>query len=257
MDSKFWLWLTTAIMTVGGLAILGLGKRRTPGEELQTVMHGIVPLIAACSYFAMASGQGAVILPILNPAPGAPTGRIFYFARYIDWTFTTPLLLASVAMTAMHAGPKRAGIIVGVILADVMMILTALFFGASEVASLKWLWFLISCVAFLGVYYVLWVSAMEANKAERSDVRTIYRRDALLLSVVWLVYPLILAVSPDGLNIVSDAFGVFVIAVLDILAKVVFGVMSVQSDAKIVERDLGEVANVGSSYTTVRQPVTV
>ena len=257
MSSQFWLWLTTAIMTVGGLAILGLGKRRTPGEELQTVMHGIVPLIAACSYFAMASGQGAVVLPILHPTPGGATGRIFYFARYVDWTFTTPLLLASVVMTAMHAGPKRAGIIVGVILADVMMILTALFFGASEVATLKWLWFLVSCVAFLGVYYVLLVSAMQASQAERSDVRSIYRRDALLLSVVWFIYPIVLAVSPDGLNVISDAFAVFLIAVLDILAKVVFGFMSVQSDAKIIERDLGETANVGSTYTTVRQPVTV
>ena len=257
MDSKFWLWLTTAIMTVGGLAILGLGKRRTPGEELQTVMHGIVPLIAACSYFAMASGQGAVILPILHPTAGGQTGRIFYFARYIDWTFTTPLLLASVVMTAMHAGPKRAGIIVGVILADVMMILTALFFGASEILTLKWLWFLVSCVAFLGVYYVLLVSAMQASQAERSDVRSVYRRDALLLSVVWFLYPIVLAISPDGLNVISDALGVFFIAVLDIVAKVVFGLLSVQSDAKIIERDLGEVGTVGSTYTTVRQPVTV
>ena len=257
MDSKFWLWLTTAIMTVGGLAILGLGKRRTPGEELQTVMHGIVPLIAACSYFAMASGQGAVILPFLHPTANEPAGRIFYFARYIDWTFTTPLLLASVVMTAMHAGPKRAGIIVGVILADLMMILTALFFGASEIPALKWLWFLVSCIAFLGVYYVLLVSAMQASQAERSDVRAVYRRDALLLSAVWFLYPFVLAISPDGLDWVTDAVGVFLIAVLDIAAKVVFGLMSVQSDAKIVERDLGEVGTVGSSYTTVRQPVTV
>ena len=157
----------------------------------------------------------------------------------------------------MHAGPKRAGIIVGVILADVMMILTALFFGASEILTLKWLWFLVSCVAFLGVYYVLLVSAMQASQAERSDVRSVYRRDALLLSVVWFLYPIVLAISPDGLNVISDALGVFFIAVLDIVAKVVFGLLSVQSDAKIIERDLGEVGTVGSTYTTVRQPVTV
>ena len=150
----------------------------------------------------------------------------------------------------MHAGPKRAGVTGGAVLADLLMILTALFFGASEIAALKWLWFLISCIAFLGVYYVIWVSAMQANQAERADVRETYRRDALLLSVVWLIYPLILAVSPDGLGIVSDAFGVFVIAVLDVLAKVVFGLMSVRSDAAIVSRDLGEVAPVGTAYDT-------
>ncbi len=133
MDSHTLLWLTTLIMTGGGLLILVTGKRRTPAEELHTVLHGIVPLIAACSYFAMATGQGAVILGADAAAAGTGAGRIFYYARYIDWTFTTPLLLITLAMTAMHAGQKRTGAIAGAVLADVM-ILTAFFFGASEVA---------------------------------------------------------------------------------------------------------------------------
>lgn len=250
MGSQFWLWLTTAIMLCGGLAIFAIGKRRTASEELQTVLHGTVPIIAACSYFAMASGQGDIVLPALDAHTGLMVGRVFYFARYIDWAFTTPLLLLSLVMTAMHAGPKRAGIIGGVVLADLLMIATAFFFGASEIATLKWIWFLVSCVAFLGVYYVIWVSAMQANQTERSDVRATYRRDALLLSVLWLIYPLILLVAPDGLGIVGDAFSVFVIAVLDVLAKVVFGLMSVRSDAAITTRDLGDVAPTGTAYDT-------
>ena len=132
MGPQFWLWLTTAIMLIGGLAILGLGKRRTPAEELQTTMHGIVPIIAACSYFAMATGQGATVLPTVDAHTGLVVGRVFYFARYIDWAFTTPLLLISLVLTAMHAGQKRAGVIVGVVLADLLMIVTAFFFGASR-----------------------------------------------------------------------------------------------------------------------------
>ena len=121
MDSHTLLWLTTPVMTAGGLLILLTGKRRTPSEELHTVLHGIVPLIAACSYFAMASGQGAIVLGADAASAGTGAGRIFYFARYIDWTFTTPLLLVTLSMTAMHAGPKRAGAIAGVVLADVMV----------------------------------------------------------------------------------------------------------------------------------------
>jgi len=240
MNSHTLLWLTTFIMTGAGLFILLTGKRRTPSEELNTVLHGIVPLIAACSYFAMATGQGAVILGADAAAVGTGAGRIFYFARYIDWTFTTPLLLVTLSMTAMHAGEKRAGAIAGVVLADLMMILTALFFGASEVAWIKWTWFLISCVAFLGVYYVIWVSQMQANALERDDVRANYRRDATILSVLWLLYPVILAVSPDGLNWVGDTAGVLGIAILDVLSKVVYGVMTVASDSKTTERDLAE-----------------
>jgi len=240
MDSHTILWLTTFIMTGAGLYILLTGKRRTPAEELHTVLHGIVPLIAACSYFAMATGQGAVILGADAASAGIGAGRIFYYARYIDWTFTTPLLLVTLSMTAMHAGEKRAGAIAGMVLADLMMILTAFFFGASEVAWIKWTWFLISCIAFLGVYYVIWVSQMQANALERDDVQASYRRNAAILSVLWLIYPVILAVAPDGLNWVGDTAGVLGIAILDVVSKVVYGVMTVASDSKITERDLAE-----------------
>lgn len=240
MSSQTLLWLTTFIMTGGGLAILLIGKRRTPSEELQTVLHGTVPLIAACSYFAMATGQGAIILGANAAAAGAGAGRIFYYARYIDWTFTTPLLLLSLSMNAMHAGTKRPGAIAGVLIADVLMILTSLFFGASEMVWIKWTWFIISCASFLGVYYVIWVSLLEANRLERDDVQSDYRRNATMLSVLWLIYPLVLAVAPDGLNYVGDATAVLGIAILDVASKVVYGLMTVASDAKITDRDLGE-----------------
>ena len=239
MDSHSLLWLTTFIMTGGGLFILLTGKRRTPSEELQTVLHGIVPLIAACSYFAMATGQGAITLGA-DAAAGAGAGRIFYFARYIDWTFTTPLLLVTLCMTAMHAGEKRAGAFAGIVLADLMMILTAFFFGASEVAWIKWTWFLVSCVAFLGVYYVVWVSNMQANALERDDVQANYRREAAILSVLWLIYPIILAVAPDGLHWIGDAASVLLIGILDVVSKVVYGLMAVASDTKTTDRDLAE-----------------
>ncbi len=236
MNSPTILWVATVIMLVGGLAILFTGKRRTPTEELHTVLHGIVPIIAACSYFAMAIGQGAVPLPT-DAAGGV---RIFYFARYIDWSFTTPLLLITLTMTAMRTETKRFGAFAGIVLADLMMIVTAFCFGASETPFAKWMWFLISCVSFLGVYYVIWVSNMQANVADRDDVRGVYRRNATILSVLWLIYPIILAVAPDGLNIMGDTLSVLCIAVLDVLAKVVYGLMTVASDGKITEQDMAD-----------------
>lgn len=242
MNANTILWATTVIMLAGGVAILFTGKRRTPHEGLQTVLHGIVPIIAACAYLAMATGQGLVLLPTNEAvaAGSATPTRIFYYARYVDWTFTTPLLLLSLGLTAMRHVPKRYGAIVGAVLADVMMIVTAFAFGASEQGWTKWTWFVVSCVAFLGVYYVIFVPQMEANAAERDDVRATYRRNAIILSVVWLVYPVILAVAPDGLGLVSDATSVLVIAVLDVVAKVVYGFMATVSDTQATDRDLAE-----------------
>ena len=219
-DSNTILWITAIIMLARGLLILAVGKRRTPSEGMQTVLHGIVPIIAACLYFAMATGQGAIALPTNEVIPsGTPGTRIFYYGRYIDWTFTTPLLLLSLSLTAIHAGRKRTGAIVGCILADVMMIGTAFVFAASEVSWMKWTWFIISCIAFVGVYYVIWVSQMEANKLERDDVQSSYKQDAAILSVLWFAYPIVLAVSSDGACVISDASGVLLITTLDVLSK--------------------------------------
>ena len=242
MTANLILWATAIIMLAGGLLILATGKRRTQAEGLHTVLHGVVPIIAACSYLAMATGQGLVTLPtdVAVAAGQATPTRVFYYARYIDWTFTTPLLLLSLGLTAMRHGPKRYGALVGAVLADLIMIITAFAFGASLQDWTKWTWFFVSCVSFLGVYYVIWKPQMEANAGERDDIQATYRREAAILSVVWLVYPVILAVAPDGLNVVSDGTSVLVIAITDIIAKVIYGYMSVKSDTAATDRDLAE-----------------
>ena len=241
MYSATLLFITAAIMTAGGLIILVVGKHRTKAEQLQTVLHGIVPLIAACSYFAMATLQGAVTLPVVGSTMAAlGDHRTFYWARYLDWTFTTPLLLISVSLTAMRGGQKSPGSIVGVVLADLLMIVTAFAFGLSVDPALKWSWFGISCLAFLGVYYVLWSPNLEANKLERDDTRKNYRTNASILSVLWFLYPFVLAASPDGLGLVGDATAILGIAILDVLSKVAYGLLAVASDTKATNRDLSE-----------------
>ncbi len=81
---------------------------------------------------------------------------------------------------------------------------------------------------------------MQANALERDDIRSTYRRNASILSVLWLIYPIILAVAPDGLNYIGYTASVLAIAILDVIAKVVYGLMTVASDAKATERDIAE-----------------
>ncbi len=97
---------------------------------------------------------------------------------------------------------------------------------------------------------MIWVSQIQANALERDDVRSSYRRNATILSVVWLIYPIILAVAPDGLNIVSDVTGVLVIAIIDVVAKVVYGLLAVAEDIKTTDRDLA-VQHVSASVRVV------
>ena len=236
MTSQTWLWLDAIAMLVGGGVILGIGKRRTGHEEAQTAIHGIVPIIAACLYFLMAVGQGSIALPVL---PGSAATRTFYFGRYIDWSFTTPLLLMGLAYTSMPSGLRRGGAILGMMLADLLMIGTALAFGASVVEWIKWTWFIISCAAFLGVYYVMWVALLEEAGKERSKVRSDYIRNAAILSVLWFLYPVILFFDTDGLGLLDETTGVALIAIIDLVSKVGYGLMSVAGDRKLVDEDLG------------------
>ncbi|WP_342150556.1 bacteriorhodopsin [Methylorubrum sp. SB2] len=238
MTPQFWLWLGFAGMAAGAAAILFLGKRRTQAEEADTIIHGIVPIIAACSYFAMATGQGSLVLPAGPEA--AEAARQFYFARYIDWAFTTPLLLVGLSRTAMHSGLRRPAVVWGLIGSDLIMIVTALAFGLSEVAWVKWTWFAISCGAFLAVFYGIFVQLREENAAERGDVRAAFLRNAVFLTVVWCAYPVVLLVGQDGLGLLSPTLALGIVAVLDLTAKVAYGLMATIQTTRAVDRDLTE-----------------
>lgn len=229
------LWLTALIMFAGGTALLFLGKRRTETEGVMSLAHGIVPIIAGCLYVAMATGQGAVLLPTDATLAGVGNStRVLWFGRYIDWFFTTPLLLVGLGCLGMLRGRKRADLLLGAVAADIIMIVTAFAFSASENVISRWIWFILSCLAFLGVYYVIWVSQKEANRLETPAVQQAYVRSATILSVLWMIYPVILAVSPDGLGIVPDGASVLIIAITDVLAKVGYGFLSLSDDRKLV-----------------------
>ena len=241
MGSQFWLWFDAIAMLVGGLAILLIGKQRNGHEQSHTIYHGIVPIIAACSYLAMAVGQGSVILlhasaPVAGVVVGG--GRLLYFARYIDWAFTTPLLLLALAYSAMHSSLRRGGLVAGLLLSDLLMIVTAFLFAVTDDAPVKWTWFIISCAAFLAVFYVMWGPMLRENASERPSVQADYRRNAALLSVLWTLYPIILFFDTDGLELVSPALGVALIAIIDLVSKVAYGLLAVAGTKKLIAEDL-------------------
>jgi bacteriorhodopsin len=238
MTPQFWLWLGCVGMAAGAVVILFMAKRRTPTEEADGIIHGIVPIIAACSYFAMATGQGSLVLPAGPDA--AEAARQFYFARYIDWTFTTPLLLVGLSLTAMHSGLRRPAIVWGLIGSDLLMVVTALAFGLSDSPAVKWTWFAISCGAFLAVFYGIFVQLRQENAGERGDVRKAFLRNAVFLTGVWSAYPIVLLVGQDGLGLLSPTLALAAIAILDLTAKVVYGIMATLETTRAVDRDLKE-----------------
>ena len=119
-----------------------------------------------------------------------------------------------------------------------MMIVTAFLFAASEVTIVKWAWFVISCAAFLAVLWVLWVPLRRQNASETALVQSTYRRDAGMLMALWFAYPIILVFDTDGTGLIGSTGGVALIAIVDLLSKPVYGLLSVSGMSKVIDEEM-------------------
>ncbi len=209
------LWVACGGMGVGVFALAALSTRARPESRHHFFMSIAVCAIAFCAYYAMANGYGVIHL----------THRREYYARYVDWTLTTPLLLGGLMAIALPSvsGARRWGIAGGVIGADVFMILVGLCGGLTENNPVKYGFYAISCIAFFVVFIALWGPIRHAAEAQGAATGELYRRLAGLLTVLWFVYPIIWLLGTEGVAVVSPTVEIIVIAATDLAAKVVFG----------------------------------
>ena len=198
------------IMSLGSLAIYAFGAK-TPDEHTHTLIHATVPFIAATSYLAMAGFIGTY---------PEPNGNVVFVARYADWAVTTPLLLTGLVLTALGERARSAGYLVALLTLDVLMIVTGLISSITLIPAAKLIWYAWSCAAFGGIFYLLWLPLMAQSR--QGDHPVAYRRNVTLLSLVWLAYPIVFALSPEGLGTISTLASVWIVLVLDVIAKVFY-----------------------------------
>lgn len=226
-----WLWLGFWGMAVGSVLIFAMGwNRRTRDEENHYLLHLFVCLTAMASYFAMAVGQGVIRLA---------DGRDFYYARYVDWSLTTPLLLAGLCLTALHSPFRRWALMLGLLFADFYMIVTGTFAGFSATgSSAKWVWYLLSSGAFAFIYYGLWGPLR--SEAEKSGPRAaaLFKTNAAILSVLWFFYPVVFLLGSEGILAVDAVTTAAAYTILDVTAKVAYGLFSMAGSKKKVTEDL-------------------
>lgn len=161
--------------------------------------------------------------------------REVYFARYIDWALTTPLLLIDLSLLA---GLNGATIFTAVI-ADIIMILSGLFAAFGVNKTQKWGWcvfstspsklyadhshrYAIGCLAYIWILYTLIITARSTANAKGAKVARFYTLITVYTLVLWTAYPVFWAIA-DGRRILSVDGEIIAYAVLDVLAKGVFG----------------------------------
>jgi bacteriorhodopsin len=144
--------------------------------------------------------------------------RQVFWAHYIDWSLTTPLILLDLAFLAGLCG---ADILV-VVAADIIMVLTGLFAAFASHDAVRWGWYTISCIAYLVIVFVFAISGRRAVSAKDSATAKLFASIGGFTLVIWTLYPIVWGIS-DGARKWSVDAEVIAYAVLDILAKPVFG----------------------------------
>lgn len=215
---EIWLWTAVVGMATGsaGFLIYALAHgHRDDREEWQGFLTFAVPLVAAIAYLAMATGQADFTLG----------DRTVYWGRYLDWSITTPLLLLHfVVMLRM-----RAIIAVGLVFSDVLMIVTG-FAGALADHShhIQYLWWTVSTGAFLAVIALL-LSQLAAyrrgsDEPDAAGRARVAQRLMVMLLGLWVVYPIVWLVGTTGNGALGPGAETAVYAVVDLIAKVGFGI---------------------------------
>lgn len=229
-----WLWIGTIGMALGLVAIMAVGKKYGEDGHHHAVASGFVCAIAACAYFAMARDQG-----IHSFVDNAGVERTVYYARYLDWVLTTPLLLLGLVtvalprLTSTLGSRDRTGLIGAVVGADVLMIVTGLIAALSKDTTTRWVWYVISCVAFLIVLYLVAVPIRAAAAARSAEHAALYTKLLGLLTVLWFIYPIVWAVGTEGAGAVGLSTEIAIFAVIDLAAKVGFGLMLVTGASRL------------------------
>jgi len=220
------LWVVFVVMLVATIVFTGMAWSVPISKRLYHVVTTMIVIFASLSYFAMAAGHGVsyhktVVKEQHKHVPDTEKDiyRQVYWARYVDWSVTTPLLLLDLALLAGLNG----GQIFITIVADIIMILTGHFaaFGSEDTPQ-KWGWYAIACIAYLVVIWMLVVHGRGAAQAKGGKVGNFFAAIGGFTLIIWTVYPIIWGIADGSRNMNVDE-EIIAYAVLDVLAKPIFG----------------------------------
>ena len=231
-SESVWLWIGTLGMFLGMLYFVVRGwNAETQRQKKFYIVTTFIAAIAFVNYLSMALGFGVTSIEFGGEA------HPIYWARYTDWLFTTPLLLYDLALLA---GADRNTIysLVGL---DVLMIGTGALAtlsagsGVLSAGAERLVWWGISTGFLLVLLYFLF-SKLTARASELSgDVQSKFSTLRNMILVLWLVYPVLWLVGTEGLGLVGLGTETAAFMVLDLTAKIGFGIILLQSHAVLDE----------------------
>lgn len=200
-------------MSAGTLGFLRVRLSDPDNAAYHTVVTAVAA-VAALAYASMALGLG-----------GLSVGeRAVYLGRYVQWLVGTPLIVLYLGMLA----GARTNRLVALVVVDVLAMAAA--FGAALTAgTTRWGMFAAGTVLYLLLLWGLLGTLGTAAAGRSSPVRALFRKLRNLTVVTWSFYPVVWLAGPLGFGVVDPFAEVLVITYLDVVAKVAFGFIAVNS----------------------------
>merc|ERR1711937_224079 len=162
-----------------------------------SLICGMVTFIASLAYLAMATHHGFYTRCF--------DGREFYYARYLDWVITTPMMLHALA----YIGNMEDNIWHYLFFNDVLMIISGLI-GSTVGSGDKWVFFGFSILTFIPhVHFIV-----------------TYTNIMRLTVTAWALYPVVWILAEGTGTISANGEAIFY-TVLDIISKAGFGAIIV------------------------------
>jgi bacteriorhodopsin len=219
MDIQTTLHGLYVVLMIGGAVLFWVWSRDPKGvPQYEYSIAIMIPVWSALAYLALTMGQGKTEV----------AGQVTHYARYADWVVSTPLLLLSLAFTAMFYVPsakRDLTLLLSLVGADVVMILCGLLADLSENPTARLTWFLCGVGAFVAVLYLLWGPLRRIAQEGGPELGAGYQRLLLFLSVLWVAYPTIWALGPSGLGLLGQTLETALFVVVPFLSKVGFSIL--------------------------------
>ncbi len=200
----------TVAMGAGALYFFLMRTNVEPAYRSTMVVAGLVCAIACFHYFKMTH--------VYQESGGQfPTAL-----RYIDWLFTTPLLLVKFPLL-LRMGDRGTKFFVQLVILDVAMIATAFIAETSPVNSERWwTFFLVACVAELMIVGVLYLSLGQAIAEAPAPLAKSLETMRLFILFGWAIYPIGFLMARSGNHELRE----IVYNISDVINKVGFGLVA-------------------------------
>jgi len=189
-----------------------MAKKENRFFEILTMM---ITGLATLAYLSMYTGAGYFWIAEKGVAGKGREIAPMYYARYLDWITTTPLMIWDVL--ALAGAPNDD--ILQCVFIDVLMIAFGCV-GAQTPEGQKWYFFIIGMLCYFHVVQTL----LKYNKSMKygEAARALYNKVASMTIVLWSLYPVVWIVA-EGLRLISPSLEACCYMIMDVLSKCLFG----------------------------------